>query len=87
MERFALPVLLVAASAAFSAPSAFVEATPDFQPAPKQLELSKDKPGFSLSEGIRIDAATRHSPMGRALIRELQAAEVPVLPEEVEGAM
>ncbi len=83
MKRLAL--FLALASTALAAPSAPVEDSPAFLPAPQQLELGLGKPGFSLAEGIRVDAAMSHSPQGRALIRALQTAGLPVLPEEVKG--
>ncbi len=85
MRRFTLPCLLALASTALAAPSAPVQEQPAFLPAPLRLELGSGKPGFALAEGIRVDADLSHNPMGRALIRALQAAGVPVLPEEVEG--
>ncbi len=85
--RVSLPCLFcLAAASVFAAPSAPVQERPAFLPAPQQLELAAPgEAGFALGEGIRVDAATSHSPQGRAFIRALQAAGVPVLPEEVEG--
>ncbi len=85
--RYSLPFLCVfAAASALAAPSSPVHERPAFLPAPQQLELAEaGAPGFALGEGIRIDHSLSHSPQGRALIRSLMAAGVPVLPEEMEG--
>ncbi len=85
--RLALSLLFACSAAlALAAPSAPVYERPAFIPAPQKLELAEaGSPGFALGEGIRMDAALSHNPQGRALIRALQAAGVPVLPAEAEG--
>ncbi len=82
-----LPLILLALlpGLAVALPSAPVHEAPPLLPAPLTLEQQVGRPGFSMAEGIRVDAAMSHSPLGRALIRALMAAGLPVLPEEVEG--
>ncbi len=82
-----LPLLFpCVAASALAAPSAPIHERPAFLPAPQQLVLAENgAPGFTLGEGLRIDNALSHSPQGRALIRALQVAGVPVLPEEMQG--
>ncbi len=87
MKRALLPLLpLLLCPLAPAAPSAPVTERPAFIPAPRELSLAPGgQCGFDLSEGIRVDAALSHSPEGRAFIRALQAAGLPVLPEEAQG--
>ncbi len=84
--RLSPPLFLACAATALAAPSAPVQERPAFLPAPQQYELAAPgAAGFALGEGIRVDNALSHNPQGRALIRALMAAGVPVLPEEMEG--
>ncbi len=86
MKLPALALFLASAATALAVPSAPVQERPVFLPAPQHLELARaGARGFALGEGIRVDIAMSHSPQGRALIRALQAAGIPVLPEEMEG--
>ncbi len=56
-------------------------------PQPRQIAVQEGQPGFKLSGGIRVDAATSHSELGRAAIRALMAAGFSLLPEETDGAL
>ena len=87
MRRFPLSSVLgfFGAACALAAPSAPVEQSPSFIPKPLDLSLELQKPGFSLSGGIRVDDRTSRSEAGRAAIRALQAAGFEVLPEERTG--
>lgn len=56
-------------------------------PQPRQLEVQEERPGFQLGKGIRVDAETSHSELGRAAIRALMATGFTVLPEEANGVL
>lgn len=79
--------VLFAAGLALASPSAPVKERPAFIPLPVVCEVQTGTPGFSMAEGIRVDVETSHSDVGRAAIRALQAAGVPVLPEEPTGEL
>ncbi len=83
--RLSALFLALLAPLSFAVPSAPVTERIPFLPAPLEQVQHTGQPGFALGEGIRVDAATSYNPMGRALIRALMAAGVPVLPEEMEG--
>ncbi len=86
LRSFSFSMLLaLLPSLAAAAPSAPVHEAPPFLPAPLHLELQRGQPGFCMTEGIRVDYSLSYSPQGRALIRAMQAAGLPVLPEEMEG--
>ncbi len=70
-----------------AAPSAPINSTLAIIPQPREMEQAENAPGFLLRDGIRVDIATSHSPMGRAAIRALMAAGFTVLPEEMEGEL
>lgn len=76
---------LLGASGAAAAPSAPTDETPALIPQPLELVMEGQKPGFLLTDGIRVDAATSRSELGRAAVRALMAAGFRVLPEEREG--
>lgn len=78
---------LFAAGLALAAPSAPVNDRPPFIPFPVVCHVQTGEPGFSMAEGLRVDAATSHSKLGRATIRALQAAGVAVLTEEATGEL
>ena len=78
---------LLGASGAAAAPSAPTDETPALIPQPLELVMEGQKPGFLLTDGIRVDAATSRSELGRAAVRALMAAGFRVLPEEREGAV
>ncbi|MBR2126608.1 MAG: beta-N-acetylhexosaminidase [Akkermansia sp.] len=71
----------------WAAPSAPVEISPAIIPQPQQLQVSTGQPGFSLKEGIRVHYKVSRSELGRAAIRALMAAGLPVLPEENTGEL
>ena len=73
---------LLTASLACAQPSQPINEQPALIPAPFQSALNVNQPGFLLAEGIKVDIATSHSELGRAAIRALMAAGLPVLPEE-----
>ena len=56
-------------------------------PQPRQLAVQECQPAFELGNGIRVDASTSHSELGRAAIRALMAAGFTLLPEEADGAL
>ncbi len=78
---------LCTVSLACALPSQPVTEQPALIPAPIQYEWAVNQPGFLLTNGIKVDAATSHSELGRAAIRALMAAGLPVLPEETEGEL
>lgn len=75
------------ASPAVALPSAPVNEQVAIIPQPRQISQETGQPGFLLSGGIRVDAATSHSDLGRAAIRSLMAAGFQVLPEETSGEL
>ncbi len=77
--------LLCVAGLAMAAPSAPVAESPSLIPQPVFCRVRTGMPGFSLAGGIRVDVPTTYSEVGRAAIRALQAAELPVLPAEPVG--
>ncbi len=78
---------LLCAPLLWAAPSAPVEISPAIIPQPQQLQVSTGQPGFSLKEGIRVHYKVSRSELGRAAIRALMAAGLPVLPEENTGEL
>lgn len=71
-----------------AAPSAVVETAPSVIPQPVSLQARTGQPGFALSgSGIRVSVEVSYSELGRAAIRALMAAEVPVLPECQKGEL
>lgn len=74
-------------SPAMALPSAPINGQVAIIPQPRQLSQETGQPGFLLSGGIRVDAATSHSELGRAAIRSLMAAGFQVLPEETSGEL
>ena len=75
------------ASLACAQPSHPINEQPALIPAPFQASWKVSQPGFLLTDGIKVDIATSHSELGRAAIRALMAAGLPVLPEETEGEL
>lgn len=81
--RTILPILsLLSSTCTLADPSAPIDQSPSFIPQPVQATVNTGTPGFSLEHGIKVDAQISRTPLGSAAIRALQAAGVPVLPEE-----
>ncbi|MBR5186579.1 MAG: family 20 glycosylhydrolase, partial [Akkermansia sp.] len=78
---------ILTASLACAQPSHPINEQPSLIPAPFQASWKVSQPGFLLTDGIKVDIATSHSELGRAAIRALMAAGLPVLPEETEGEL
>ena len=78
---------LFSASIALAQPSRNISEQPALIPLPVQFEQQMNQPGFLLTSGIKVDAATSHSEPGRAAIRALMAAGLEVQPEETEGEL
>lgn len=79
--------VLLSAPLLWAAPSAPVETAPALIPQPQLLQVSTGQPGFSLKEGIKVHYKVSRSELGRAAIRALMAAGLPVLPEENDGEL
>ena len=62
-----------------AAPSAVVEQAPALLPKPQEMKLHLGKPGFQMTQGIRVAAAQEKCPVAGSFIKALQVAGVPVV--------
>lgn len=77
--RAILPMLsLLGATCTLAAPSAPVDQVPALIPHPVRANVTTGAPGFSLENGINVDAQTSSSPLGSAAVRALQAAGITI---------
>lgn len=86
-SRFLALSFLLSAAVVGAAPSAPVQVSPAVIPQPLSMQVSTGQPGFSLQNGIMVHYSVSRSELGRAAIRALMAAGLPVLPEENEGEL
>ena len=80
----AFALQLVLAHLAFSTETA---AGPAIIPQPRHIAMLPGHAGFQLGCGIPVDSSTSSSKLGRAAIRALMAAGIPVAPEEPESKL
>ncbi len=80
-------LISISAAIAGAAPSAPVQVSPAVIPLPLSMQVSTGQPGFSLQNGIMVHYSVSRSELGRAAIRALMAAGLPVLPEENSGEL
>lgn len=85
--RTLIPLLAPLISTVLAAPSAPIDQIPALIPQPVQADIKTGIPGFALEHGITIGTRTSQTPLGRAAIRALQAAGVPVQVDENAGEL